>query len=69
MAGVARAKKVAVPVDSGTQVHINTGEIPAYVATNLAQAVFEAIHRDYMDPQTQADFQRWKAERAKRVTA
>lgn len=52
-----------VPVDSGTPVHINTSDIPAYVATNLAQAVFEAIHREYMTPEVQADYQRWKAQR------
>jgi len=52
-----------VPESSGTTVHINTSDIPAHVATNLAQALFEAIHREYEDPEVQADFQRWKAER------
>lgn len=56
-------RMTTVPVDSGTQVHINTSDIPAHVATNLAQAVFEAIHREYADPEVQADYQRWKAER------
>lgn len=58
-----------VPVDTGTPVHINTSDIPAHVATNLAQAVFEAIHREYADPKVQADYQRWKEERLKRATA
>jgi hypothetical protein len=52
-----------VPVDSGTTVHINTSDIPAHVATNLAQALFEAIHREYEDPAVQEDYRRWKAER------
>ena len=58
-----------VPVDSGTPVHINTSDIPAHVATNLAQALFEAIHREYENPEVQADYRRWKEERAKRATA
>lgn len=52
-----------VPESSGTTVHINTSDIPAHVATNLAQALFEAIHREYDDPEVRADFERWKAER------
>lgn len=55
-----------VPVDTGTPVHINTSDIPAHVATNLAQAVFEAIHRVYADPEVQADYLRWIEDRAKR---
>lgn len=52
-----------VPEGSGTTVHINTSDIPAHVATNLAQALFEAIHREYEDPAVQEDYRRWKAER------
>lgn len=52
-----------VPESSGTTVHINTSDIPAHVATNLAQALFEAIHREYEDPAIQEDYRRWKAER------
>lgn len=58
-----------VPEGSGTTVHINTSDIPAHVATNLAQALFEAIHREYDDPEVRADFERWKAERQARATA
>lgn len=58
-----------VPEGSGTTVHINTSDIPAHVATNLAQALFEAIHREYDDPEVRADFERWKAERRARATA
>ena len=53
-----------VPDSSGTQVKIRTGDIPAHVAENLAQALFEAIHREYSDPEVRADFERWRAERA-----
>lgn len=63
---MASAKKIAVPVDSGTPVHINTADIPAFVAVNLAQAAFEALHRAWEDPVIQADFQQWKKERAAR---
>ena len=52
-----------VPERSGTTVHINTSDIPAHVATNLAQALFEAIRREYEDPAIQEDYRRWKAER------
>lgn len=59
-------KMTTVPIDTGTPAQINTGSIPAYVATNLAQALFEAIHRAYNDPAIQEDYQRWKAEREQR---
>lgn len=58
-----------VPDTESTPVRINTSDIPAHVATNLAQAVFEAIHREYDRPEIQADFQKWKEERRKRATA
>lgn len=56
----------AVPIDPGTTVHIVTGDIPDYVATNLAQVVFNEIHRAFEDPAVQEDYKRWKEERAKR---
>lgn len=62
---MASTKKMAVPVDSGTQVQIKTSDIPAFVAVNLAQAAFEALHRAWENPEIQADYQRWKAERQK----
>lgn len=58
-------RMATVPVDSGTSVQINTGDIPAFVAVNLAQAAFEALHRAWENPEIQADYQRWKAERQK----
>lgn len=54
-----------VPVDSGTPVKIKTSDIPAYVAMNLAQAAFNALHRAWEDPAIQADYRRWLAERRK----
>lgn len=54
-----------VPVDSGTPVQINTSDIPAFVAVNLAQAAFEALHRAWENPAVQADYQRWKAQKMK----
>lgn len=62
---MASAKKIAVPVDSGTPVQINTSDIPAFVAVNLAQAAFEALHRAWENPEIQADYQRWKAQKMK----
>lgn len=53
-----------VPIDTGTTVKVRTADIPAHVAENLAQALFEALHREYADPDVQADYQRWRAERA-----
>lgn len=52
---MASTKKMAVPVDSGAPVQINTGDIPAFVAVNLAQAAFEALHRAWENPEIQAD--------------
>ena len=45
---------------------IQTSSIPAAVAMNLGQALFEAVKRDFQRPEVQADFERWKAERAAR---
>lgn len=56
-----------VPVDTGTVVQIHTDEIPWYVGLNIGQALMEAIHRDMQNPETQADYQRWKTERASRA--
>lgn len=61
-----RKHLTTVPVDTGTPVHIDTGEIPGTVATNLAQSLFEAIHRAYLNPAIQAEYQQWKAEQAAR---
>ena len=55
-----------VPESSGTTVHINTSDIPAFVAVNLAQAAFEALHRAWENPAIQEDYRRWKAERERR---
>ncbi len=56
-------KRQAVRPTAGDQVRIEVGSIPAHAATNIAQVVFEAIHRDFEDPAVQADYKRWKAER------
>ncbi len=60
-------QKTTVPVDSGTPVKIRTGDIPALVTMNLAQAAFEAIHRAWENPVIREDYERWKAERQGRV--
>ena len=48
---------------------IQTKTIPAAVAMNLGQALFEAVKKDFQRPDVQADFERWKAERAREATA
>ena len=60
----------AVPVNPGTGIKIRTADIPAHVGTDLAQSAFEAIRKAYADPAIQAEYKRWKTERAAReVTA
>jgi len=44
-------------------VHIDTAQIPAHVAMNLAQVVLMDIQRAYANPVIYADFLRWKRER------
>lgn len=44
---------------------IEPEKIPAHVGQNIAQVAFAGILRAYRDPAIQADYQRWKAERAK----
>ena len=51
------------PVPVGT-VRIETRRIPASVGENLAQTALRAIQRDFTNPDIQADYQRWKAERS-----
>lgn len=53
----------AVPVSSGTVVRIDTGSISAHTATILAQSALAAIQRDFLRPEIQEDYRRWKAER------
>ncbi len=60
-------RMAAVPVDSGTPVQIRTSDIPAFVAVNLAQAAFEALHRAWDDPAIREDYERWKVARQSRV--
>ena len=45
---------------------LDTAQITAHVARNLAQAAHRAILRDWNDPEIMADFERWKAERSAR---
>lgn len=47
-----------------SDVHIDTAQIPAHVAMNLAQVVLMDIQTAYANPIIQADYQRWKAARA-----
>lgn len=44
--------------------HVNTKEIPQSVRYTLAQAAFEAIKRDFEQPEVREDYERWKAARA-----
>lgn len=48
----------------GTCTPINPEEIPATVGMILAQTLLPDLQRAYEDPEIQADYQRWKAERA-----
>ena len=43
---------------------LDTAQIPAHVARNLAQAAHRAILRDWNEPTIRADYERWKAERS-----
>ena len=56
-------KTTATAPDGSCAVHIDTKKIPAYVAENLAQSVFECIRKVYDDPAVREDDQRWKAAR------
>ena len=56
-------KRQEVRPAAGDQVRIEVSSVPAHAAMNIAQVVFEAIHRDFKDPAVQADYMRWKAER------
>ena len=55
-------KEKMVPV--GTCAPIKPALIPDTVGLDIARTILPAILRDYADPEIQADFQRWKAERA-----
>lgn len=46
-----------------------TKEIPESVQFTLAQAAFEAIRRDFEQPEVREDYERWKAARAKAAGA
>ena len=44
---------------------LDTGKVPRHIKTTLAQALFDAINADFQRPEVRADYERWKAERAK----
>ncbi|WP_305117064.1 hypothetical protein [Acutalibacter muris] len=44
--------------------HVITKEIPESVQFTLAQAAFEAIKRDFEQPEVREDYERWKAAKA-----
>ena len=43
---------------------LDTAQIPAHVARNLAQVAHRALLRDWDNPEIRADYERWKAERS-----
>ena len=43
---------------------LNVEQIPTSVKVTLAQTLFKAINLAFQDPEVQADYQRWKAERS-----
>ena len=45
---------------------LDTAQIPAHVARNLAQVAHRALLRDWDNPEIRADYERWKAERSAR---
>lgn len=51
-------------VQVSTCAPINPAEIPETVGMILAQTLLPDLQRAYADPIIQADYQRWKAERA-----
>ncbi len=58
-------KMVVIPLsDSG--IKITTSKIPAYTATDLAQAAFSAVKQAYQQPEIREEYERWKAERERR---
>ncbi len=42
---------------------LDVEKIPTSVEVTLAQTLFQAINLAFQDPEVQADYQRWKAER------
>lgn len=42
---------------------VNKSGIPQYAIERFARCVFDDIRADYANPEVQADFQRWLAER------
>jgi len=59
-------KRQAVQPAAGDQVRIEVSSIPAHAATNIAQVVFEAVHRAFEDPAIRADYEEWKKKRGAR---
>lgn len=42
---------------------LDVDKVPTSVKVTLAQTLFKAINLAFKDPEVQADYQRWKAER------
>ena len=61
MASTKNLKAVPVP---GTMPKLDTKKIPKAERENIAQIVFDAVQREFQDPEVRAEYERWKAERA-----
>lgn len=44
---------------------LDVEQIPTSVKVTVAQTLFKAINLAFQDPEVQADYQRWKAERSR----
>ena len=53
----------AVPT-TGTMPRLDTKKIPKAERANIGQLVFDAIQREFQNPEIRAEYERWKADRA-----
>ena len=53
----------AVPT-TGTMPLLDTKKIPKAERANIDQLVFDAIQREFQNPEVRAEYERWKADRA-----
>lgn len=53
----------AVPT-TGTMPRLDTKKIPKAERANIGQLVFDAIQREFQNPEIRAEYERWKADQA-----
>ncbi len=61
---MASTKNIKAVPTTGTMPRLDTKKIPKAERVNIGQLVFDAVQREFQNPEIRAEYERWKANRA-----